>query len=81
MKPKTRNVAVSNLKWVHRQSERKKLPASYFLLPEKRLFPYRNKDGTINCNLLRAAIVRAAQHGYREVEEKARRLYRRYCQK
>jgi len=79
VKTKVRNVAVSNLKWIHRKSERQKLPASYFLLPEKRLFPYRNKDGSINCNLIRAAIVRAAQHGYKKVEQIARRLCRRYC--
>jgi len=74
-----RNIPLSRLKWIRRQSERKELPPSYFLLPEKRLFPYRNKDGSINCYMLRAAIVRAAQHGYREVEQKARRLYRRHC--
>ncbi|MEM3554232.1 MAG: hypothetical protein QXU79_00205 [Candidatus Micrarchaeaceae archaeon] len=50
------------------------------MLPEERKFPYRNKDGSINCRLLRAAITRAAQHGYREVYEKARALYERYCQ-
>lgn len=40
---------------------------------------YRNKDGSINCRLLRAAISRAAQHGYKEVEAKARRLYQKHC--
>ncbi|RUM32664.1 MAG: hypothetical protein DSY42_00460 [Aquifex sp.] len=79
MKTKVRNIPLSRLEWLYSKTQRQKLPASYFLLPEKRLFPFRNKDGTINCNMLRAAIVRAAQHGYKEVERKARRLYQRYC--
>jgi len=78
---KVRNIPLSRLKWLYSKTQRNKLPAFHFLLPEKRLFPYRNKDGTINCHMLRAAIVRASQHGYKEVEERARRLYRRYCQK
>lgn len=80
-KPKTRNIPLGQLKWLDRPTEREELPGEYFLLPSERKFPYRNKDGTINCRLLRAAITRAAQHGYREVEEKARRLYERYCAK
>lgn len=79
-KAEVRNIPVGRLKWVDRPSEREELPKSHFLLPEERKFPYRNKDGSINCRLLRAAITRAAQHGYREVYEKARALYERYCQ-
>lgn len=79
-KVEVRNIPVGRLKWVDRPSEREELPKSHFLLPEERKFPYRNKDGSINCRLLRAAITRAAQHGYREVYEKARALYERYCQ-
>jgi len=77
---KRRNIALERLKWLKRKSERKKLPKDYFLLPEERKFPYRNKDGSVNCRMLRAAIQRAAQHGYRAVEQKARRLYKKYCQ-
>lgn len=80
-KQKIRNVKVGDIKWIDKPSERKEVPARYFLLPEERKFPYRNKDGSLNCNLLRAAIVRAAQHGYKQVEEKARKLYERHCKK
>lgn len=80
-KRKVRNFPVERLKWVDRPSEREELPRNYFLLPEERKFPYRNKDGTINCRMLKGAMTRAAQHGYREVYEKARRLYQRYCAK
>jgi len=80
-KAETRNIPVSRLRWVDRPRERKKVPASHFLLPKERKFPYRNKDGSINCRLLKAAISRAAQHGYSEVEKKARRLYQRHCAK
>jgi len=79
VKTKVRNIPLSRLEWLYSKRERQKLPASYFLIPEKRLFPYRNKDGTINCHMLRAAKSRAAQHGYRKVYELADRLYRRYC--
>lgn len=73
------NRKVSNLKWIRRPSERKRLPSSYFLLPKERKFPYRNKDGSINCNLLRAAKVRARQHGYTELIPLIDRLINRYC--
>jgi|Deesub1362A_J573_1020465.scaffolds.fasta_scaffold01665_2 hypothetical protein len=78
-KAKVRNFPVERLKWVDRPSERQELPRDHFLLPEERKFPYRNKDGSVNCRMLKAAMTRAAQHGYREVYEKARRLYQRYC--
>ena len=78
---KTRNVPVSKLKWVKRPGQRRKMPASHFLLPSQRKFPYRNPDGTINCRLVRAAISRAAQHGYPQVKAKAQRIYQRNCKK
>lgn len=77
----TRNVPVSKLKWVRRPAQRRKMPASHFLLPSKRKFPYRNPDGTINCRLVRAAITRAAQHGYPQVKSKAQNIYQRHCAK
>jgi len=77
---KRRDIPLERLKWLKRKSERKNLPKDYFLLPEERKFPYRNKDGSVNCRMLRAAIQRAVQHGYRAVEQKARRLYKKYCQ-
>ncbi len=79
-KAKVRNIPVSRLRWVDRPKEREKLPASHFLLPGKRKFPYKNKDGSVNCRLLKAAISRAAQHGYKKVEAEARRLHQRHCQ-
>lgn len=63
------------------KSERRKRPASHFLMPKERKFPYRTRTGAISCAGLRAAITRAAQHGYKNVEAKARRLYNRYCKK
>jgi hypothetical protein len=79
IKAEERTIPVKRLKWVDRPRERKKVPASHFLMPKERKFPYKNKDGSINCALLRAAISRAAQHGYPEVERKARSLYQRHC--
>lgn len=76
-----KNIPISRLKWLNRPREREKLPADYFLMPKERKFPWRNKDGSVNCNLLRAAIVRAAQHNHPEVEKKARELYQQYCKK
>lgn len=81
LKAEVRNIPVGRLRWVDRPSEREKVPASHYLLPKERKFPYRNKDGSINCRLLRAAISRAAQHGYEEVERRARALYREHCGK
>jgi len=75
---------VTNAEWeAPPQSVRDELPADYFLLPSERKFPYKEwkgpNKGAINCNGLRAAISRAAQHGYAEVERKARELYERHC--
>ena len=77
---------ISNAEWeAPPQSVRDELPADYFLLPSERKFPYREwqgaNKGAISCNALRAAITRAAQHGYAEVERKARELYNRHCKK
>jgi len=65
------------------QHRRRQFPESYFLLVRgngERLFPWKDpKSGAIHCGLLRAAITRAAQHGYAQVENRARSLYERYC--
>ena len=61
--------------------KREKMPSSYFLLPSKRKFPYKTKSGKISCQGLRAAMSRAAQHGYTNVYNKAKRLYNKYCKK
>jgi len=77
----TKNIPVDRLKWIDRPSQREEAKASNFLMPEERKFPYKNKDGSINCKLVRAAITRAAQHGHTKVEAKARRIYEKYCKK
>ncbi|MFW6281562.1 MAG: hypothetical protein ACOC1O_02050 [bacterium] len=47
-----------------------------FLMPDERKFPVVHPDtGEYNCKLIYAARIRAAQHGYEEVEEKAIELY------
>jgi len=35
------------------KKERSKMPASYFLLPKERKFPYKTKSGKISCKGLR----------------------------
>lgn len=65
------------------QSKRQKFPPSNFLLVDSngnRKFPYRDpKSGAIHCGLLRAAMSRAAQYNYTEVETKARSIYEKSC--
>jgi len=86
-KAETRNIPVERLRWVDRPKERRELKKKgkvRYLLPnhpDGPKFPITNKDGSINCRLVRAAISRAAQHGYPEVERKARRIYERHCKK
>jgi len=80
-KTKVRNISPSRLKWLRRPSDREKVKPSYFLLPKERKFPYKNKDGSINCKLLRGALTRAGQYGYKSVQSKAKKLYEKYCKK
>ena len=86
-KKKVRNTPVSELKWVHRPKERKELKKEgkvRFLGKNKKgepCCPYTNKDGTINCRMVHAAEVRAAQNGYKEAAAKAKRIYQRECKK
>lgn len=65
------------------QAKRREFPASYFLLNDEngnKKFPYRDpKTGAIHCGLLRAAISRAGQYKYQDVEERARSLYEKSC--
>jgi len=58
---------------------RERAKASDFLLPKERKFPYKI-GGKISCKLLLAAIRRGGQHGYPEVQAKARKLYSSHCQ-
>ncbi|MFZ8856233.1 MAG: hypothetical protein ACO2OX_03515, partial [Candidatus Nanopusillus sp.] len=67
-------------KIIRSKSEREKLPAHYFLMPKERKFPVKDPaTGKYHCGLLRAAIFRAAQHNYKQVEKKARKLYEKHC--
>jgi len=65
------------------QAKRREHPASYFLLVDSngnRKFPYRDpSSGAIHCGLLRAAMSRAGQYKYQDVEEKARNIYEKSC--
>jgi len=75
------NIPIARLKWLNRPAERRKMPADHFLDEEKKLFPVKNENGTYNCYLIRAALVRAAALHRRDVEEKARKLYYSICSK
>ena len=60
---------------------REDAPDHYFLLPKERKFPVKNPlTGKYDCRLIRAAITRSAQHKYKNVEKKARKLYEKHCQ-
>jgi len=76
---KVRNIPTDRLKWLRRKTEREKLPKEYFLDPERRLYPYRNKDGSINCYLLLAAYRLAKMHGRDDVAAKALKFLKTYC--
>jgi len=65
---------------IQSKSEREKMPAHYFLMPKERKFPVKDPTtGKYHCGLIRAAITRAAQHKYENVERKARKLYEKHC--
>jgi hypothetical protein len=52
--------------------------SSDFLLPGERKFPYKI-GGKISCNLLHAAVSRAAQNNYPDVERRAKALIAKHC--
>jgi len=63
-----------------REKIEKKYGKEAFLLPEKRKFPIINPNtGNVSCKMLRAAKVRAAQYGYRDVERKASLMFSQKC--
>jgi len=69
---------------VKSQRLRQLAPKHVFLLPEERKFPYkRYKNGkwVISCADLRDAMRLAAIHRYKQVEQKAKRLYSRHCKR
>jgi hypothetical protein len=61
--------------WVESLPKRDQVPPDHFLEPKARKFPYKNPDGSLNRSLVRAAISRAAQHGYEDIEKRARKIY------
>jgi hypothetical protein len=67
------------------QKRRREYPASYFLqvTPEgERKFPVKDpKTGNYHYGLVRAAITRAAQYHYPEIEKKAKAIFDRYFKK
>ena len=78
-KVEVKNIPTDRLKWLHRKTEREKLPKEYFLDPEKRLYPYRNKDGSINCYMIRSAYRLANMHNRKDIAQKALKLLRKFC--
>ncbi len=52
--------------------------ASDFLMPAERKYPYKS-GGKISCNLLKAAISRAAQNNEPAVKARATSLYNEHC--
>lgn len=63
------------------KSKRAQMPASSFLMPKERKFPYKTRTGSISCTGLLQAIRRAQQHGYPSVMKRAQSLYARHCKK
>lgn len=54
-------------------------PASNFLLPAERKYPYK-VNGVISCDLLKAAISRSKQNNEMGVHKKAMDLYDTHCE-
>lgn len=79
MSMKTRNIPTDRLTWIDSKSEREKVPADYFLDPENRRYPYKNRDGSINCYMLRSAIRLAGMHGEEGIKQKAQELFNKHC--
>ena len=68
---------------IHDKSYREKLYEKYgaraFLMPEQKKFPIVNPNtGKVSCKLLKAAKIRAAQHGYTQVVAKATALLQQH---
>lgn len=57
---------------------REDAPASDFLMPAERKYPYK-VNGKISCNLLRAAMSRAGQNNEGAVGNKAKELWETHC--
>jgi len=69
---------------IHKTSVREHLlekhGPSAFLLPAEKKFPIINPNtGKVSCKMLKAAKIRAAQHGYQDVLRKADKLIQTHC--
>ncbi len=62
------------------EAARQDVPARYFLDESNRKYPFRNRDGTYNCRMLKSAIRLAGMHGDDEVQSRAQRFHERICQ-
>lgn len=58
---------------------REKAPSDYFLDPSSRRYPYKTWEGQISCERLKAAMSLAGLHGHRQIYDRAKKLYERYC--
>lgn len=61
--------------------KRNAMPSHVFLMPKEKKYPYKKKvngQWKISRSGLLACIRRAAQHGHKAVEAKARRLYQKH---
>jgi len=77
--PKSLKFGVTLKKKIHKQSTRSKLAEKFgnkaFLMPQEKKFPIINPNtGKVSCKLLKAAKIRASQHGYSDVISKADKL-------
>lgn len=65
-----------------RKSNRKKMLEQFgskaFLMPDKLKFPIMDQSGNVHSGLLKAAYMRARQHGYTDIAAKARDLMQEY---
>lgn len=82
---KTRRVAQCRREY-YRESNRAKIPLRHFL-ERDRDYPYRTRDGRIDCNLVSAAIKRARLNqargvaGSTAVLKRAKAIWNRVCRK
>ena len=67
--------------WIHDPEKRKKAPSDYFLDPSSRKYPWKTWDGKPSCELLRRAISLSALHGHKQIYDRAKALYERFCKK
>ncbi len=75
------DITMSKAEWWDDPELRKKAPADYFLAPSSRRYPYKTWDRKISCERLKAAMKLSALHGHKQVYDRAKALYEKYCKK